>query len=54
VTGCCGRPRTSTASPTSIAELLSERFGSDVHVDNDATCATVAEWLLGAGRASTT
>jgi glucokinase len=33
-----------------IAELLSERFGSAVHVDNDATCATVAEWLLGAGQ----
>jgi len=33
-----------------IAELLSDRLGSDVHVDNDATCATVAEWLLGAGR----
>ncbi len=32
-----------------IAELLSNRFNSDVHVDNDATCATVAEWLLGAG-----
>ena len=36
-----------------IAELLSERFGSDVHVDNDATCATVAEWMLGAGRGTT-
>ena len=33
-----------------IADLLSERFGSEVRVDNDATCATVAEWLLGAGR----
>jgi glucokinase len=33
-----------------IADRLSERFGSPVHVDNDATCATVAEWLLGAGR----
>jgi len=33
-----------------VAELLSDRLGSDVHVDNDATCATVAEWLLGAGR----
>ncbi len=33
-----------------VGELLSDRFGSDVHVDNDATCATVAEWLLGAGR----
>ena len=33
-----------------IAELLAERLGTDVFVDNDATCATVAEWLLGAGR----
>ena len=33
-----------------VAALLSERFGSPVHVDNDATCATVAEWRLGAGR----
>ena len=33
-----------------VAELLSERSGADVHVDNDATCATVAEWLLGSGR----
>lgn len=33
-----------------IVELLAERLGSDVDVDNDATCATVAEWLLGAGR----
>lgn len=32
-----------------VAELLSERMGSEVHVDNDATCATAAEWLLGAG-----
>jgi glucokinase len=36
-----------------IAEMLSDRLGSLVHVDNDATCATVAEWLLGAGAAST-
>lgn len=35
-----------------IAELLTARLGTDVHVDNDATCATVAEWLLGAGRGS--
>jgi glucokinase len=36
-----------------IAELLTARFGADVVVDNDATCATVAEWLLGAGRGTT-
>jgi len=32
-----------------IARLLSERLGVAVAVDNDATCATVAEWRLGAG-----
>ncbi len=32
-----------------ISELLSQRLGSHVHVDNDATCATLAEWRLGAG-----
>ena len=33
-----------------IADLLSDRFGSAVQVGNDATCATLAEWLLGAGK----
>ena len=33
-----------------VAELLSDRLGSEVHLDNDATCATASEWLLGAGR----
>ena len=32
-----------------ISELLSARFGTHVRVDNDATCATIAEWRLGAG-----
>ncbi len=32
-----------------IGKLLSDRFGCEVVVDNDATCATVAEWQLGAG-----
>ena len=32
-----------------ISELLSRRLGSHVYVDNDATCATLAEWRLGAG-----
>ena len=32
-----------------ISELLSERLGTHVLVDNDATCATLAEWRLGAG-----
>src|SRR6056297_936537 len=42
-------PNLDGVSDFAIAELLSARFGSRVHVDNDATCATVAEWLLGAG-----
>ena len=53
---CCTRPRTSTASPTSTSP---RRLRSGwpavgrVDVDNDATCAALAEWRLGAGRAST-
>lgn len=35
-----------------IAGLLSDRLGQPVHVDNDATCATVAEWTYGAARGS--
>ena len=35
-----------------VADLLSERLGVEVHVDNDATCATVAEWHNGAGAGS--
>lgn len=31
-----------------VAGLLSQRRGGPVFVDNDATCATVAEWQLGA------
>jgi len=30
--------------------LLEQRLGMTVAVDNDATCATMAEWSLGAGR----
>jgi glucokinase len=33
-----------------VGPLLSERLGVPVAVDSDATCATVAEWRLGAGR----
>ena len=33
-----------------VGRRLSERLGFPVSVDNDATCATVAEWQLGAGR----
>jgi len=32
-----------------VAARLGERVGRTVHVDNDATCATVAEWMYGAG-----
>lgn len=32
-----------------IGALMGERMGFDVHVDNDATCATVAEWRNGVG-----
>ncbi|MFK7918284.1 MAG: ROK family protein [Ilumatobacter sp.] len=32
-----------------VGRLLGERLGHDVAVDNDATCAAVAEWQLGAG-----
>lgn len=31
-----------------VGRLISERLGAHVEVDNDATCATVAEWKLGA------
>jgi glucokinase len=31
-----------------VGRLVSERLGHPVSVDNDATCATVAEWQLGA------
>ena len=33
-----------------VATLVGERLGHPVSVDNDATCATVAEWQLGAGQ----
>ena len=33
-----------------IGELLRDRLGVPVEVDNDATCAAVAEWKTGAGR----
>jgi glucokinase len=33
-----------------VAQLVGERLGHAVAVDNDATCATVAEWLLGAAQ----
>jgi len=36
-----------------VGTLLSERLGAQVHVDNDATCAAVAEWKVGAARGAT-
>ncbi len=33
-----------------VGRLLSERLGHAVSVDNDATCATVSEWQLGAAQ----
>lgn len=33
-----------------VGKLLGDRMGFWVHVDNDATCATVAEWKHGAAR----
>jgi len=36
-----------------VAGLLGGRLGHRVHVDNDATCATAAEWMFGAGRGAT-
>ena len=35
-----------------VGELLTERLGVAVEVDNDATCAKVAEWKCGAARGS--
>ena len=33
-----------------VGPLLSERLGHQVWVENDATCATVAEWMVGAAQ----
>jgi glucokinase len=36
-----------------LGELLAERLGRPVEVDNDATCATLAEWQAGAAIGAT-
>lgn len=33
-----------------LGEMLGERFGCKVYVDNDAVCATLGEFVAGAGR----
>lgn len=33
-----------------VGSLLSDRLGMTVHVENDGTCAAVAEWQVGAAR----
>ncbi|MFM7127347.1 MAG: ROK family protein [Actinomycetota bacterium] len=35
-----------------VGDLVSSRLGRAVSVDNDATCAAVAEWRAGAGRST--
>ncbi len=43
-------PNLDGVSDFAVGPLLAERRGHRVDVDNDATCATVAEWLNGAAR----
>lgn len=43
-------PNLDEVADVDVARLVGERVGREVRVDNDATCATVAEWLTGAGR----
>ena len=46
-------PNLDSVADFDVAGLLSARIGKRVEVDNDATCATVAEWRSGAGRGAT-
>lgn len=43
-------PNLDEVADVDVAGLVGERVGREVRVDNDATCAMVAEWLTGAGR----
>jgi len=43
-------PNLVNISDFQVGPLLSERLGVRVEADNDATCAAVAEWQMGAGR----
>lgn len=46
----CASPNLFGINHFRVGELLSERLGTTVHVDNDATCAAAAEWAVGIGR----
>jgi glucokinase len=43
-------PNLDDVADFAVADLVGGRLGHPVVVDNDATCATVAEWQLGAAR----
>ncbi len=42
-------PNLDGVADLAIGALMGDRMGMPVHVDNDATCATIAEWRIGAG-----
>lgn len=43
-------PNLTDVADLAVRDLVAERIGRPVVVDNDATCAAVAEWRTGAGR----
>ena len=45
-------PNLDGVSHFDVGDQLTDRLGRHVNIDNDATCAAVAEWRLGAGRGS--
>ena len=48
----CFAPNLPAGDDVAVAPLLSSRLGLRVVADNDATCAAVAEWVLGAAAGS--
>jgi glucokinase len=46
-------PNLDGVADVDVAGLLGDRLGRPVRVDNDATCAAVAEWTYGAGVGTT-